>query len=93
MNYVRPEGVTAADQILQAARWGLLAAQHDIASRYAEGNGVAANPVGAYAWALVALENTGPGADYIFSRQLLDELGNKLDAAESPKPGSGRPRS
>ena len=82
VNYVRPEGVTAADQILQAARWGLLAAQHDIASRYAEGDGVAVNPVEAFAWALVAMGNTGPGADYIFSRQLLDSLGKELDAAE-----------
>ena len=82
VNYVRPDGVTAADQILLAAKWGLLAAQNAIARRYAGGDGVDADPVEAYAWALVALENTGPGADYIYSRQLLDDLGAGLDDAE-----------
>ncbi|MCE2521446.1 MAG: sel1 repeat family protein [Alphaproteobacteria bacterium] len=79
VNYVRPPGVSASDQILEAARWGLLAAQHDIADRYARGDGVASDAVEACAWAIVALENTGPGADYIYSRQLLADLSSRLD--------------
>ena len=79
VNYVRPPGVSASDQILNAARWGLLAAQHDMARRYSEGNGVAADPIEACAWAMVALENTGPGANYLYSRQLLADLASGLD--------------
>ncbi len=81
VNYVRPPGVSASDQILEAARWGLLAAQHDIADRYARGDGIAADTIEACAWAIVALENTGPGADYLFSRQLLADLSSGLDDA------------
>ena len=81
VNYVRPPGVSASDQILNAARWGLLAAQHDMARRYAAGDGVAADAVEACAWAMVALENTGPGANYLYSRQLLSDLVSRLDDA------------
>ena len=81
VNYVRPPGVSAGDQILEAARRGLLAAQHDIADRYARGDGIAADSIEACAWAIVALENTGPGADYLFSRQLLADLSSGLDDA------------
>ena len=81
VNYVRPPGVSAFSQILNAARWGLLAAQHDIARRYAEGNGVPADATEACAWAMAALENTGPGADYLYSRQLLTDLASRLDEA------------
>ncbi len=81
VNYVRPPGVSASDQVLDAARWGLLAAQHDMARRYAAGDGVAADAVEACAWAMVALKNTGPGADYLYSRQLLADLASMLDDA------------
>ncbi len=81
VNYVRPPGVSASDQILTAARWGLLAAQHDMARRYSEGDGVAADAIEACAWAMVALENTGPGANYLYSRQLLSDLASRLDDA------------
>ena len=79
VNYVRPPGVSASDQILNAARWGLLAAQHDMARRYAAGDGVDADAVEACAWAMVALKNTDPGADYLYSRQLLADLASRLD--------------
>ena len=78
VNYVRPEGVTAADQYLQAARWDHLAAQHEIAGRYANGEGLERDPVEALAWALVARNNTPPGRDYIFSRQFADNLARGL---------------
>ncbi len=81
VNYTRPQGVTAFDQILRAARWGLLSAQHDVARRYREGDGVDADPVEACAWALAALENTGPGVNWIYARQLVDDLAGELDAA------------
>lgn len=81
VNYVRPPGVSASDQILKAARWGLLAAQHDIADRYARGDGIPADAIEACAWAIVALENTDPGAEYLFSRQLLADLSSGLDDA------------
>lgn len=74
VNYVRPEGVTAADQVLVAAQWGLLGAQQDIALRYATADGVEGDAVEAYAWALVALANTGPGLDDIRSHQLAQDL-------------------
>ncbi len=82
VNYVRPEGVTAADQVLRSARWGLLPAQFDIARRYAAGDGVDRDPVEAYAWALAALDATGPGLDYIPARRLADALGQGLGPAE-----------
>lgn len=68
--YQRPEGVTPLDQVTAAARLGLLAAQVDLANRYAAGDGVEADPVAAYAWALVAVGNTDPGIDWIRSREL-----------------------
>tara|TARA_B100000676_G_scaffold310530_1_gene377417 strand:- start:7819 stop:9198 length:1380 start_codon:yes stop_codon:yes gene_type:complete len=74
VNYVRPEGVTVFDQTIDAARWGLLGAQQDIALLYATGDGVEGDPVEAYAWALVALSNTGPGLDYIRSHQFAQDL-------------------
>ncbi|MBT5434679.1 MAG: sel1 repeat family protein [Rhodospirillaceae bacterium] len=74
VNYVRPEGVSATDQITGAARWGLLGAQQDMAMRYATANGVDGDAVEAYAWALVALANTDPGLDYIRSHQLEQDL-------------------
>lgn len=76
--YMRPEGVSQFDQVHQAGRWGLLAAQLDLAERYATGNGVDADPVLAYAWASVALANTDPGLDYIRAHQLEADLGNGL---------------
>lgn len=68
--YQRPEGVDPFDQVTQAARLGLLAAQVDLANRYAAGDGVDADPVAAYAWALVAVGNTDPGVDWIRNREL-----------------------
>ena len=68
--YQRPEGVTPLDQVAAAARLGLLAAQVDLANRYAAGDGVETDPVAAYAWALVAVANTDPGIDWIRSREL-----------------------
>ncbi len=82
VNYTRPPGVAASDQILSAARWGLLDAQHDMARRYAAGDGVPADAVEACAWAMAALENTGPGARYLYSRQLLADLASRLDDAD-----------
>ncbi len=82
VNYVRPEGVTAADQVLTAAQWGLLAAQQDIALRFATANGVEGDAVEAYAWALVALTNTGPGLDDIRSHQLAHDLKKGLSDSE-----------
>ena len=82
VNYVRPEGVTAADQVLRAARWGLPAARFDIARRYAAGDGVARDAVEAYAWALAALDATDPGVDWIPARALADELKQGLGRAE-----------
>jgi TPR repeat protein len=76
--YQRPEGVGPVDQVEMAARLGLLAAQVDLANRYARGEGVAADPVAAYAWALVAIENTDPGVDWIRSRQVADEYSQAL---------------
>jgi hypothetical protein len=82
VNYVRPEGVTAFDQILTSAQWGLLGAQQDIALRYATANEVEGDAVEAYAWALVALANTGPGLDDIRSHQLVADLRKGLSDAE-----------
>jgi hypothetical protein len=82
VNYVRPEGVTATDQVLTAAQWGLLAAQQDIALRYATANGVEGDAVEAYAWALVALAATGPGLDDIRSHQLEHDLKKGLTDEE-----------
>ncbi|MEM7120587.1 MAG: tetratricopeptide repeat protein [Pseudomonadota bacterium] len=76
--YMRPEGVSQIDQVHQAAEWGLLAAQLDLAERYATGNGVDADPVRAYAWASVALANTDPGLDYIRAHQLEADIGSAL---------------
>ncbi len=81
VNYVRPEGVTAADQALQAARWGLIAAQREMARRHAEGDGVEEDAVEALAWALAAREATGPGLDFIAVRRLASELAADLPAA------------
>ena len=82
VNYVRPPGVTAADQARQAARWGLLAAQRQMARRHAEGAGVARDAVEALAWALAARQATGPGLDFIATHRLADELARGLDAAD-----------
>jgi hypothetical protein len=82
VNYVRPEGVTAVDQVLTAAQWGLLGAQQDIALRYAAANEVEGDAVEAYAWALVALANTGPGLDDIRSHQLAQDLRKGLSDDE-----------
>ncbi len=76
--YMRPEGVSQFDQVLEAARWGLLAAQLDLAERYATGTDVDADPVLAYAWAIVALANTDPGLDYIRAHQLEADFGDAL---------------
>lgn len=81
VNYVRPEGVTAADQALQAARWGLVAAQREMARRHAEGDGVEEDAVEALAWALAAREATGPGLDFIAVHRLASELAAGLPAA------------
>ncbi|MBC6439112.1 MAG: sel1 repeat family protein [Rhodospirillales bacterium] len=82
VNYMRPPGVTSADQILQTAQWGMLQAQLDIAARYANGDGVEADPVEGLAWAMVAVENTGPGLDYIPARALVDDISRNLDEAQ-----------
>ncbi len=80
--YQRPEGVGPVDQVRQAAVLGLLAAQVDLANRYARGDGVDADPVAAYAWALVAVENTDPGVDWIRSRQVADEYSQALSGKQ-----------
>ena len=80
--YMRPEDVTVFDQVHQAATWGLLAAQLDLAERFVAGDGVDRDPVLAYAWALVALDNTDPGLDYIRSHQLAADLSHELNDAE-----------
>ena len=82
VSYTRPADVSASDQILSAARWGLLEAQHDMARRYAAGDGVPADAVEACAWAMTALDNTDPGASYLYSRQLLADLASRLDDAD-----------
>ena len=81
VNYVRPPGVSAIDQVSTAARWGLLAAQHDMALRYASGDGVAADAAESCAWAIAALESTDPGVNYLYSRQLHADLCFGLDDA------------
>ena len=80
--YQRPEGVSPIDQVMQAARLGLLPAQVDLANRFARGEGVDADPVAAYAWALVALDNTDPGIDWIRSRQFVDEMSQGLSGKQ-----------
>ena len=76
--FQRPEGVGPVDQVEMAARLSLLAAQVDLANRYARGEGIDADPVAAYAWALVALDNTDPGIDWIRSRELADTYSQGL---------------
>ncbi|MDA0220073.1 MAG: tetratricopeptide repeat protein [Proteobacteria bacterium] len=76
--FQRPEGVGPVEQVEMAARLGLLAAQVDLASRYARGEGIDPDPVAAYAWALVALDNTEPGVDWIRSRELADTYSQGL---------------
>jgi TPR repeat protein len=78
--YMRPQGVTPFDQAHAAGLMGLLAAQVDVANRYARGDGVGADPVEAYAWALLAVSDTDPGIDWIRNRKLADDLKQKLDA-------------
>jgi len=85
VNYMRPPGVTAFDQALEAAQWGLLQAQFDMARRYAEGDGVDADPVEAYAWSLAALAATDPGLDYIPARALADDLRQPLDEDQAAR--------
>jgi TPR repeat protein len=80
--YTRPPGVTAFDQVKMTAEWGLLAAQLDLAERYARGDGVEPDPMLAYAWAVAALENTDPGLDNIRSHQLAADLRNGLSGAQ-----------
>lgn len=80
--FQRPEGIGPIDQVTEAARLGLLAAQVDLANRYAAGDGVDADPVAAYAWALVAIENTDPGVDWIRSRQVADEYSRTLSGKQ-----------
>ena len=73
--------MTAADQARQAARWGLVAAQREMARRHAQGDGVAEDAVEALAWALAAREATGPGLDFIAVHRLAGELAQGLDDA------------
>ena len=80
--YVRAEDLTKFDQASMAAEWGLLAAQLDLAQRYAAGEGVEPDPVLAYAWAVAALENTDPGLDYIHAHRLAAELRDGLSDAQ-----------
>jgi len=80
--FQRPEGIGPVDQVDMAARLGLLPAQVDMANRLARGEGIDADPVAAYAWALVALDNTDPGIDWIRSRQLADDYSQGLSGKQ-----------
>jgi len=81
--YVRNEDLTKFDQVKMAAEWGLLAAQLDLAQRYATGDGVEADPRLAYAWAVAALANTDPGLDYVHAHKLAADLRAGLSDAEA----------
>jgi len=83
--YQRPEGVEPIDQVEAAARLDLLAAQVDLANRYAAGDGTEADPVAAYAWALVAVDNTDPGVDWIRSRELAARYRKPLSTQEATR--------
>ena len=57
----------------KAARWGHKGAQYVLGELYAEGKGVARDPVSAYAWLAVASE--APDRDFVKAR---NRIGNEL---------------